>query len=181
GEFIGLITDEAIFDAFENIRYVNEAAIVAQDAIVSHDKHYYEVLKKAYSLGVRLVAVSDENGDYIGVISVEDVVEAFASASSVQTPGAILVLSMEMRDYSLSEISRLIESNDVMILSTHILPDAAEPGKIQLTIKTNKEEITHVAATLEARGFHVAKSYTNVELTENDQDRYDSLMHYLKI
>jgi acetoin utilization protein AcuB len=181
GKFIGLITEEQILDAPFDIIHVEDADILITEAIISQEQHYYELLKKAYTLGVRMIAVLDENSQYIGVVSVEDVVEAFASSSSVQNPGAILLLTMEMRDYSLSEISKIIENNEAIVLSSHMLPHPTETGKIQITIKTNKEDISHIASNLDSRGYHVSRSFGNRKDLEEDQDRFDSLMRYLKI
>ena len=181
GEFLGLLTEEAVLDAGYDAALVKDVPLEAQEAVVDHDQHYYELLKTAYSLGVRMVAVSDDSGHYIGVVSVEDVVEAFASSSSIQTPGAILILTMNQRDYSLSEISKIVENDDSMILSSHVLPHPEEVGKVQVTIKINKEEVTHLSAILDARGYKVYKAYSKAEISENDQDRFDSFMRYLKV
>ena len=181
GQFLGLLTEEALLDAGYGAIAVGDVQLQATDSFVSQDQHYYELLKKAYSLGVRIVAVIDESGHYIGVVSVEDVVEAFANSSSIQTPGAILILTMDQRDYSLSEISKIVENSDAMVLSSHVLPHPEDYSKLQLTIKLNKEEVSHLSATLDARGYRVHKAYSNIEMGENEQERYESFMRYLKI
>jgi len=180
GIFKGLITEDAVLDAGYDANHVEDVPLVAEEAQVSFDQHYYELLKTAYSLGVRMVAVSDENENYIGVVSVEDVVEAFANSSSIQTPGAILILTMQQRDYSLSEISQIVENDDAMVLSSQVIPHAEDPGQIQVTIKINKEDVSQLSAVLDARGYKVDKSFSNLEVTEGDQERFDSLMRYLK-
>ncbi|MFZ9046656.1 MAG: CBS domain-containing protein [Cyclobacteriaceae bacterium] len=179
GNFVGMVSEEEIIDADKAVITVEELGVISSEAQVAFDQHYYEMLKKAYTLGVRMIAVIDDKGQYTGVVSVEDVVEAFASSSSVQNPGAILVLSMEVRDYSLSEISKIIENNEASVLSSHMLPHPQESGKIQLTIKTNKEDITHIANNLEARGYRVSGSFSHKDEKEDDQERFESLMRFL--
>ena len=181
GQFLGLLTEEAVLDADYEAHEVKDVQLEALNAIVDHDQHYYELLKTAYSLGVRMVAVNDEAGNYIGVVSVEDVVEAFASSSSIQTPGAILILSMPQRDYVLSEISKIIENSDAMILSSHVIPHPQESDKLQVTLKINVEEVTHLSAVLDARGFKVHKAYSKLSSNDTEQERYESFMRYLKI
>jgi acetoin utilization protein AcuB len=180
GIFRGLVTEDAVLDAGYEARQISDVMLVAGEAKVSFDQHYYELLKTAYSLGVRMVAVNDENDNYIGVVSVEDVVEAFANSSSIQTPGAILILTMSQRDYSLSEISQIVENDNAIVLSSQVIPHAEDPGNIQVTLKINKEDISQLSAVLDARGYKVQKSYSNLEVTEGDQERFDSLMRYLK-
>ena len=60
-----------------------------------------------------------------------------------------------------------------------MLPHPQESGKIQLTIKTNKEDITHIANNLEARGYRVSGSFSHKDEKENDQERFESLMRFL--
>jgi acetoin utilization protein AcuB len=181
GQFKGLVTEEQLLDADREYETIGELLLTGTNAFVHQDQHYYELLKMAYATGVRMVAVLDDQEHYTGVVSVEDVVEAFASASSVQTPGAILLLSMEPRDYALSEISKIIENNEAMVLSSHMLPHPSETGKVQVTIKTNREDIAHIAANLDARGYTVANTYSTNADSEEDQDRYEGLMRYLRI
>jgi CBS domain containing-hemolysin-like protein len=180
GSFLGLLSEENIFENQE-LNIVGDFKLEATTCFIQEDQHYYDVLKKAYSNGVRLIAVVNVEGTYIGVVSIEDVVEAFANSSSVNTPGAILVLSMEYRDYSLSEISRIIEMDDAKILSSHLLSDTKEYGKVRVTLKINKEDITHIIAILEANGYRVAEYFSENSEGNQTQERYDILMNYLKI
>ncbi len=181
GKFQGMLSEELIFDADKLKMKVGNYDLIAKDAIVSYDTHYYNVLKTSYAIGTRLVAVKDENGQYMGVVSTENVVEAFANSSFINIPGAILILSMDFRDYSLAEISRIIELDEGKILSSHILTDNDDPSKIRLTLKINKEEITHLASSLEARGYRIAETYNKSQIDEDNMERYGALMKYLKI
>jgi len=181
GMFLGFLTEEMIYDHGSVKGKVSDFQLVAIKCVVSEDRHYYDILKTAYASGIRLVAVTATEGHYIGSISIENVVEAFANLSSVSAPGAILVLSMEYRDYSLMEISRIIESNEAKILSSHIINDPEEPGRIKLTIKVNQEEISHIRSVLSAKGYVISESYNDKLVNERDNDRFDMLMKYLKI
>ncbi len=181
GKFLGMLSEETLYDEEVLQGTVGAIELNAKEAVVPHDAHYYNVLKMAYSLGTRLIAVEDDAGHYMGVVSIENVVEAFADSTFVNTPGAILVLSMDHRDYSLAEISRVIEMDEAKILSSHIMQDQDDPSKVRLTLKINKEEVTHLTTALESKGFPVAESFNKNQMTENDQERFDALMKYLKI
>ena len=181
GTFLGVLSEEALYDADSLKGTVGSLELTAKEAIVSSVTHYYDVLQTAYSIGTRLIAVQDETNTYMGVISIENVVEAFAHSSFVNTPGAILVLSMEYRDYSLAEISRIVEMDEAKILSSHIMEDTDEPSKIRLTLKINKEEVIHLTTILESKGYPVAESFNKNQVSQDDQERFDAFMKYLKI
>lgn len=181
GRFLGIIDEEMLFN--DELRYdlVGDYPLLGQQCKVQSHVHYYDVLKTSGKEGFRLVAVIDELQQYIGVISIEDVVEAFAKNSSVTTPGAIIGLRMKFHDYTLSEISRIIESNEAKILSSYLSPHAEEPTDLQLTLKINKEDVSHIIASLEQSGFYVENSFNTANSSFDEKERIDSLMKYLKI
>ena len=63
--------------------------------------------------------------------------------------GSILVLTMEERDYSLSQISRYVEENNAKILSAHVIADEHDPYRIRLTLRLNTDNLARIKATLE--------------------------------
>ena len=102
-------------------------------------------------------------------------------SAPVQAPGAILVLSMEARDYSLSEISRLIESENAKILGSTISEDSLDPAKLKLTLKINKTDLSHIVATLERFNYKIIARFQEPKVFDNSQERIDILMKYLNI
>ena len=181
GKFLGIIDEELLFN--EELRYpsVGGYPLVGHGCMVQSGSHYFDVLKTSNAEGFRLVAVLDGFQQYIGVISIEDVVEAFAKSSSVSTPGAIIGIRMKFQDYSLAEISRVIESDEAKILSSYLSPHSEDPSDLHLTLKINKEDITHIIAALENNGFHVEDSFNVTDSSFDEKERIDILMKYLKI
>jgi acetoin utilization protein AcuB len=160
---------------------VGDYPLLGQNCHVTAFNHYYDVMKVLSNEGLRLVAVLDDLDQYIGVISTEDLVEAFAKSSSVLNPGAILTLKLNAIDYSLSEISRLIESNDAKILSSYISEDQNDASKLLLTLKINKEDVNRIIASLGNYGFQIESSFSSAKSSFDQQERLDIFMKYLKI
>ena len=179
--YLGLITEEILFQ--ENLAHdlVKDYNLQGSHAIIDQNQHYYELLKLSNKEEVSLIAVVDAEKNYQGVVAIEDVVEAFANTSSVRSPGAIIVLSLNAIDYSLSEVSRLIESNEAKVLSSYVITDQNDPNKIKLTLKINKEEVTHIIATLERFGYVIEARFNELSEDFSEKDRLDSLMRYLKL
>ncbi len=175
----GLITEEILFQ--QNLAHdlVKDYELEGTEAIINQNQHYYELLKLSNQEEVSLIAVLDDDKNYLGVVAIEDVVEAFANTSSVRSPGAILVLSLNAVDYSLSEVSRLIESNEAKILSSYVIPDQEDPNKVKLTLKINREEVNHIIATLERFGYIIEARFNENSTGLSEKDRIDSLLRYL--
>lgn len=178
--FLGLLDEEILLN--DELRYltVEEYPLIGNECVVFENQHYYEVLKISNIEGFRLVAVVDHLNQYLGVITTEDVVEVFARSSSVSTPGAILMLKLKIQDYSLSEISRIIESNEAKILSSYLAPNEVDPAKVSLTLKINKEDVSQIVSTLENSGYTVESSFNTAAATLDDKERIDILMRYIK-
>ena len=177
--FLGLITDEKLDEVTEGD--LSTYDLEGDAAVVQQHQHYYEVLKIANREAVSLVAVIDDYGKYLGVIALEDIVEAFSKTSAVRGPGSVIRLTLNAIDYSLSEISRLIEENGVKILSSYVVNVDADPSKIQLTLKLNMEDVSHAIATLMRFGYVVETTYKENSKDEQERERLDGLLNYLKL
>ena len=137
-------------------------------------------MNRAYSENLNLIAVIEEE-QFLGVISIQDVVEAFSKMSAIRSPGAIIVVSMQQIDYSMTEISRIIESEYGKILSSFIENNPEDASKLLITIKLNVENANNIISALERFGFTISSIYAKDAEDNTEQERLDTLMKYLKI
>lgn len=181
GRFLGFITEEIILEENDSKRTLNDYYFDGEQCYVTEHQHFYDVIKVAAEYELQMVAVISEEGSFQGVIALEDTINAFAESTAVQEPGAILVLLMNQRDYSLAEISRLIEAESVRILSCAVNSDPKDISMLRVTLKLNKTEVSHVTASLERFGYRIIGRFQEEEIKSNDQERFDLLMRYLNI
>jgi acetoin utilization protein AcuB len=178
--YVGLISEDLIFQINDPSLHLKDFPLFAANAYAQRFQHFFDVLKIALDNNIQVVAVLDEDKNFLGVITVHSTIVAFAQ-SAVQEPGGIIVLSMNERDYSLSEISRLVESNDAKILSSYVCPDHSDAMKIKLTIKLNRNDISRVVATLERFDYRIIAKFQNAPDTDDDKERLDLLLKYLNM
>jgi acetoin utilization protein AcuB len=128
-----------------------------------------------------IVPVVNEHKNVTGTILVRDLVERFVSELGIQEKGAVVVLKIAERDYSLSEISRLIESNGTKVLSSYYSSsESLHPADASLlTLKLNRTNINPVIATLERFGYDIEEAHANDPIESVDQERLDMLLRYL--
>ncbi len=181
GKFLGFLSEEIILEENNSTHRVRDYDLYAEDCFVFENQHFYDVIKLASEYEVQLVAVISETGSFTGVIAIEDTIAAFAQTTAVQVPGAIVVISMNQRDYSLAEISRLVEGEHAQILSSCVTNDFKDPSKVKLTLKINKTDLSHISATFERFGYKIIGRFQETEVKSNEKDRYDMLMKYLDI
>lgn len=181
GKFLGFISDEVIFELNEPDQLIGAIGQKYVACWVYSDKHIYDVLRVASENQSNLVAVIDRENSYLGVITMEDAISAFADSLSIKSQGSVLILSLNMTDYHLSEISRLVEAENTKILSSFITNDPLDDNKIKLTLKLDKPELRHVKATLERFGYHVIDHYQEETGVGSEEDRIGNLLRFLDI
>ena len=180
-EFLGLISDRDIY----NMNMVDEPIgahnLSLFSPYVTENQHIYEVIELISRLKLSVVPVLDMQNHYKGLITSNDLVEHFADLFALKQPGGILVLSLTEIDYSLSEISHIVESNDAKILSLY-LSSPNNSTEVEVTLKINRTDITSILRTFERYEYNIKSSYMKED--DSDEllkDRYDLFMRYLNV
>jgi hypothetical protein len=124
--------------------------------------------------------VVDEKQMLAGCVSCESLMTHLAGESSVAEPGGIIVLEIKAINYSLAEISRIVESNSAVILHSYVTP-RADREKILVTIKVNKIDLKEVIATFERFEYDIVAVFHISDHEEGLRERYESLMLYLNV
>ena len=181
GKFMGLVSEEQILDINDASIPISDLTLFCEKCFVQDSQHFYDVIKMASDNDVEIVGVLNAEGAFEGVITIQDTITAFAQTTAVQAPGGIIVISLDAIDYSLAEISRLVESNNARILSSSVKEDDFNNQKLKLTLKINQGNLSAVVATLERFEYKVIARFQEKESEENDQDRIDILLRYLDI
>ena len=179
--FKGLISEEQILDINDASIPISDFELYCEKCFVLDSQHFYDVIKVASDNNVEIVGVLHEDKTFAGVITIQDTITAFAQTTAVQAPGGIIVISLDVIDYSLAEISRLIESNNAKILSSSVKEDDFNNQKLKVTLKVNQEDLTAVVATLERFDYKVIARFQEKMTAENDKERIDILLRYLDI
>ncbi len=180
GELKGFISEEIILETNDIEQDLSKFELVGKDCTVSLDSHFYDILKTAAHHKLQMVCVVDENRKYAGVITVQDIMSSFAQTAAVQMPGGVLVLSMDLIDYSLAEICRYVEENNAKVISSIMIEDPLDKGKIKITLKINQLDLSRIVATLERFGYRVIGRYQETVVSSSgEQERLDMLLKYL--
>ncbi len=143
-------------------------------------EHLFEVMTKMGRYQLTMIPVIDKNEIYLGVITMEDLLQYFATHFSFSDPGSIIVIETSKGNYSLAEIARIAESEDVSILSSFI-NNIPENNRMYITLKLNRQDITSFKASLERFGYDISATFSEVGYQDGLKERYDALMSYLNI
>ncbi|MCX6266463.1 MAG: CBS domain-containing protein [Bacteroidetes bacterium] len=178
---IGVISDKEILAVDEPTLEIGKYKTALTKVSVTDEQHVYEVLKLFSSSNLTVLPVVNDKNIYLGSILLSTVVHALTEMIGVRNPGGVIVLEINDKDYNLSEIVQIVESNEVKILSC-LVSSVADSTKLEVTIKVNRMEIGPLLQAFSRFNYHVTESWSKEDsYNEGLQDRFDALMNYLSI
>jgi acetoin utilization protein AcuB len=178
GKYLGLVSQNDIVD------YSGESAEITAELCngfkfyITLHAHPFEALKIVHLNQLDVLPVLYDDGEYAGAVLKSDLVDNLINNVGVDAPGGIILLEIVPRDYSLSQIARICENEQVLILGL-ISKSNLETEKLDVTIKTNSTYLSAVVQALERYGYNVVATYGDQSLQSDAEDRYKLLMNYI--
>jgi CBS domain-containing protein len=180
GKLVGLLSEEDIFNHKLSDPIGSFDFSLLRRFAVRENEHVFEVMRVMGDHRLTVIPVVDEEGNYLGLISQNDLLRYFANTASFVESGAVLVLEMPRRDYSLATITRIVEEDDVKVLNAFVT-SSPDPEDVEVTLKLNRHDLSRVIASLERHGYEVKQVFGELEYADEMKERYDSLMNYLNV
>jgi len=178
-KYLGLVFEEDLMSVDENATLQAVTDRFSKVAVRA-SSHFIEAIQTANDYHLSVVPVIEKENEYAGVITATDLLMQLGKLTGASEPGAVIVLEMEQRGFSFSEISKLVETNDAQITQLNTYWDNST-DTFFVTLKINKFEISDIIATFQRYEYQI-KYYFGEELYENElRTNYDHLMNYLKI
>ena len=179
GELLGIVSEDDILEHDVENELGNYATSLPQLRIRTAD-HLYEVMRMVAQYDLTAVPVVDAEDRYVGLITAADLLNYYARTSTFTENGSIVILEVQRRDYALSEIARIAESENAIILSSFV-ETAGDGSLLQVTIKVNHENVAGMLNTFQRFGYEVQGTFNEGEALDSMRERYDALMSYLSV
>lgn len=177
-KYLGIVSEEQLLHSDDDDQ-LEELPLADGKAAVQASDHFLKAIQVAVQNNLSIVPVVEES-QMVGIVTYNDLLRNTSDFMSLSQPGALIVLEMENKAYSFTEINRIVESNDAQITQLNTFSDP-ETALIQVTIRVSKTEVSGIIATLQ-RYEYTIKYYFGEELYENElRGNYENLMHYLNI
>ena len=179
-KYLGLISEDDLLDAEEPrmpIELMQENFIKAS---VHENEHFLNAVTFCNQFDSTVVPVVNEEKELMGVITTSDLLKTLGNFAGTNEIGGIIVLEMERSQFAISEISRIVESNDATILHLNTTVHA-ETGLLTVTIHINKKEIAAIVATFERYEYDVIYYFGNENFENEIHSNYRHLMNYLDL
>src|SRR3954469_6148001 len=179
-EYLGLISDTDILDLNITDNELGKSKLSLIRPFVTEGQHIYEVIKLVSNMKLTVMPVLNESEHYVGLIPATTLLHQFATLAATSEPGGIIILEMNIHDYSLTQIAQIIESNDGKVLSCYV-NSLSDSTKIEVTVKTNKTDLSAILQTFYRYNYTVKASFHQSEFRDDMKNRFDSFMNYINI
>lgn len=178
--FLGLISEDDLMDAEEDKKTIETLQDHFLKTFVPDDVHFLVALQYCNMHETNLVPVLNRQQEFQGVITTPDLMKVMGEFSGANEMGGLIILAMERVHFSISEISRIVESNDCTILHLNTANDTST-GLMHVTLHLNKREISSVVTTFERYEYQVVYHFGAKIVEDKTTDNYLNLMNYLNI
>jgi len=179
-KYMGLISEEDLLDVDDDkatIEMIQEHFMLIY---IQDDVHFLNAIGYCNQHETNVVAVIDKSAEFMGVITSDYLLKTIGDFSGANEIGGLIILEMERVHFSISEISRIVESNDCTILHLNTTTDAVT-GILTVTLHINKKEISALLATFERYEYNVLHQFGTKIFDDTSDINYRNLMNYLDL
>jgi CBS domain-containing protein len=178
GVYIGSIASDDIdtFDAFKKVfdyRYSLEGFFAREKMI------WLDVLEVFAKNNANLVPVLNDSNKYLGYYEIGDILKFFHETPFLQESGGIIVVKKRTLDYSMREITQIVESNNGKILGLFI--SEAENENTQVTIKISLGVLNEIIQSFRRYNYDIISEHFEDNYINTLKERSDYLDKYLNI
>jgi len=178
-KLLGVLTEEDV-SSQDSDKLISDFTLAQSHIFVSDQEHIFDILAKLTMNKLSVIPVLDKDEKYVGMITQESLLNYYASTYAFKEPGSILVIKTTKADYSLSEMTRVIEMEGALVLSSFVT-SSYDSSNLLVTLKLNQMEIGKIVTALERYDYDIHAAFTEDSYQSDLKSRYDLLMRYLNV
>jgi len=178
GTYLGSIAldDVETFDTDKNVsdyRYTLEGFYARTNMI------WLDVLEVFARNHTSVVPVLDDNNKYVGYYDITDIVKFFHETPFLKEMGGIIIVEKNVSDYSMSQITQIVESNNGKLLGLFV--SNVEADKVQVTVKITLGAMNEIIQTFRRYNYEIISEHQEDNYLNALKERSDYLDKYLNI
>jgi predicted transcriptional regulator len=178
GIFIGSIVADDI-ETFDSDKKVTDYRYTLEHFFARTNMIWLDVLEVFAKNHANLVPILDENNKYIGYYEIEDVIKFFHETPFLKEPGVLIIVSKNTIDYSMSQITQIVESNNGKLLGLFI--SNSNVNTIEITLKISVGSLNEIIQTFRRYNYDIISEHNEDNYINNLKERSDYLDKYLNM
>jgi predicted transcriptional regulator len=178
-KFCGVLWREEAELTYDSGQKVKDLKHLFQPVHVSEKMSWFEILQFFTSNNCNLIPVLDSKDRYIGYYELDDFLKIFESTPFLHENGVILTISKGITDYSFSEITQIVESNEATLFGAFI--SNIENDIVSIVLKLSIHDISNTMLSFRRYGYQIVNEKSNDRYLDELRERSDYLKKYLNI
>lgn len=178
GIYIGSIASDDI-ETFDSDKKVIDYKYVLEGFFVRTNMIWLDVLEVFAKNHTNLVPVLDETNKYMGYYEIEDIIRFFHETPFLKEEGGIIIIRKGILDYSMSQITQIVESNNGKLLGLFI--SEADVESVQVTMKISLGPMNEIIQTFRRYNYEIISEHQEDNYINNLKERSDYLDKYLNM
>ena len=178
GVFLGCLSETDIYCFDSNLK-INDILYAIEEFFVKSNSTWLNILGEFASNDCNIMPVLNEKNNYLGYYQLIDVISLFNKTPFFSEAGGTIIVEKAYNDYSISEISQIIESNNIKLLGLFV--SAQNDGMTQITVKIENSGLSAVFEALRRYGYNIISSHEDDEFLKTLKERSSYLDRYLNL
>ena len=178
GIYIGSVSSEDI-DTFDTDKKVTDYKYTLANFFTRKDSIWLEVLEVFAKNHTNVIPVLDENNSYVGYYELDDIMSFFHQTPFLKEHGRILKVRKGLVDYSMGQITQIVESNNGKLLGLFI--SESDGNSIEVTMKISLGAINEIIQTFRRYNYEIISEHQEDDYINTLKERSDYLDKYLNM
>ncbi len=178
GIYLGCIS-ETDAHCFEGEKSIEDCSDAFEGFYVRPNTNWLDVLEAFAQNNTNIMPVLSEENKYLRYYELNDIIQLFNSTPFFSEPGGILIVEKGINDYSFSEISQIVESNNAKLLGAFVSKMGDDLASI--TLKIGNASLNDVIQTFRRYSYNIISGHEEDSYIKTLKDRSQYLDKYLNI
>lgn len=146
---------------------------------VNERQHLFEAARQMYHFNVWLVPVVDDDNHIKGLINKKSLQSAVGEMLNLGEYGSVITVEMVEKDYTLSEVVQLIETEGAKILGLTVETPSEHTDYYRISLKLNVKDVSRVVSALRRYDYLVTSETWDDVFDSDMQERAGEVIHFL--
>jgi CBS domain-containing protein len=178
GIYIGSIAADDL-ETFDSDKKIGDYKYTLEHFFARTNMIWLDVLEVFANNQTNIVPVLDEMNNYVGYYEIGDIMKFFHETPFLKEAGGIIVVKKGILDYSMSQITQIVESNNGKLLGIFVSDSDIE--SIEITLKISLGAMNEIIQTFRRYNYEIVSEHQEDNYINNLKERSDYLDKYLNI
>lgn len=176
--YLGVVCEDDLLEVSEESDTLGKHSHLLKPYYVARKASLFDAIKIIGEGNLSLLPVVNEDNKYVGYLSTNEVIQDLGRDQTFSAEGGVLILKVSVRDYQLTQIAQIVESEDARIIGLHLV-NSTDTEELIVCLKINQIDLSRIIKSFERYNYSIVEVFHQSIFDENVADRYEAFMKYI--